>query len=155
MKTLDKPQTSQSDQTPGVGSSPAGEFGHVSSVGKINGHLCFTDAWGIGPFVIEVEGKRYRFEDSDRFGPHLCKRNGAICANPWPPERSPFWRAHSFWVKLGRKVAEDGITCVFELTKPRPNKFYRIDKRNIMLVEAGDEDGEYIEVEKPAGVDTP
>ena len=46
-------------------------------------------------------------------------------------------------------MAEDGITCVYELIVPKPTTYYKINKSNWMVVEAGDEGGGYIEVPKP------
>lgn len=88
------------------------EFGHFAARGK----GVFLDSWGGGPFVIYARGRRYRFEDSDRFGPYLVRKSGEIRHNPYPPEKSPFWRAHRLWVKQGRRVAEDGITCIWDET---------------------------------------
>lgn len=125
------------------------EYGHNAINGTWeDGTAIHVDSWGSGPFVIEVEGKSFRFEDSDRFGPSLVKRNGAICANPWPPERSAFWLAHACWRKQGRKIAEDSVTCVYELIRPRPTTYYKIG-RTMFVVQGGDEGGGYIEVPKP------
>lgn len=106
------------------------EFGHFWCV--VPGAA--IDCWGAGPFVI-VADKEYRFEDSDRFGPSLVKKNGDICANPFPPERSPFWNAHAFWVHQGRRMADDGVTCVW--TRPKPAIMVRRG-RSLETVEDGD-----------------
>lgn len=121
------------------------EFGHNATI--ILGVACF-DAWGSGPFIIEAEGKTFRFGDSDRFGPYLCDRLGDPVATPYPPERSPFWRAHRIWKRQGRKVAADGVTCLW--AEPKPDKGFRIGRRSFFLVEDGEEDGEFIEVPRPA-----
>ena len=89
------------------------EFGHV---GIIGGGVCI-DSWGAGPFVIGHEGKSWRFEDSDRFGPHLVRKDGEIAARQ-PGERSPFWDAHRAWVFQGRRLADDKMTCIFRLPAP-------------------------------------
>lgn len=114
------------------------DFGHKGSI--ITGLGCF-DSWGAGPFVIEAKGKSFRFEDSDRFGPSIIKKNGDPIANPWPSERSPFWRAHSLWARQGRRVAEDGITCLYD--EPRRTLVRRIGRTHF-IVEAGEDDGEYL-----------
>lgn len=114
------------------------EFGHKYASG---GGLCI-DAWGAGPFVIEHAGKRWPFEDSDRFGPALVKANGDPLANPWPTEKSIFWRLHHIWRKQGRRVAGDGVTCVLEYSEPRPTK-YVVRGREMIVVEHGDHDGCY------------
>lgn len=113
------------------------EFGHFSArVGGVH-----IDGWGSGPFTISAAGRTWRFEDSDRFGPHLVTRNGDLAAKDVPSERSPFWRAHLAWVRQGRRLAEDGSTCVYEPL--RPTKVRRIAGRNCEIVEQGDDDGGY------------
>jgi hypothetical protein len=121
-----------------------GDFGHVAT----GGDGVFTDSWGVGPFVIETEGKAFRFEDSDRFGPFLLGRSGDPL-KVQPGERSPFWRAHRIWVRQGRKTDGDDITCLW--AEPKPTTFYHINKRNVMIVEHGEEDGLDIEVAPPGG----
>ncbi|MDR3495344.1 MAG: hypothetical protein P4L82_12155 [Ancalomicrobiaceae bacterium] len=83
-----------------------GEFGHT--FGNVSGD--HFDAWGAGPFEIIADGKRWRFEDSDRFGPLIIDQNGDPLLQQ-PKERSPFWAAHAQWVASGRRVAADGMTC--------------------------------------------
>lgn len=85
------------------------EFGHI---GIISDWFCI-DSWGVGPFVIEVKGRSYRFEDSDRFGPSLIRKDGNPLVNQ-PRERSPFWEAHHLWVQQGRKTADDDQTCLYD-----------------------------------------
>jgi hypothetical protein len=118
------------------------EFGHFSAIG--NG--IYIDAWGSGPFVIDVEGKRFRFEDSDRFGPALVTKNGDICSNPYPAERSPFWRAHRIWVRQGRRLADDKTTCLWD--EPKPTTIQHMGGRYWMVVENGDEDGATIKLKR-------
>ena len=115
------------------------EFGHEFS----NGNGICIDAWGVGPFVIiDRNGKSYRFEDSDRFGPALCKANGELFANPYPGERSPFWRAHFLWRKQGRRVSYDGITCVWR--EPKPTVIKHMGGKHWIIVENGEEYGDTI-----------
>jgi len=115
------------------------EFGHEA--GSVAGWR--IDAWGAGPFEITARGKAFRFEDSDRFGPHLVKADGELRENPWPGGRSPFWMAHRCWVRQGRRLADDGKTCIWEM--PRPTLWTRRGRDKI-VVENGDEDGEWIEI---------
>lgn len=127
----------------------SGEFGHT---GIIRAGLCI-DAWGAGPFVITTpDGKSFRFEDSDRFGPMTVTRTGAMAANQ-PPERSPFWWAHYQWRKQGRRVADDGATCIYEHRVLRPTTFY-VKGRVMHVIEEGDFDGPwdggYVQVKAPA-----
>jgi hypothetical protein len=110
------------------------EFGHWHVT---TADLC-VDAWGTGPFLIVAgDGKSYRFEDSDLFGPALIKKNGDPLASPWPPERCAFWRAHKIWRRQGRRT-EDG-NCIWD--EPKPSTVRHIGGRNYMHVEAGEEDG--------------
>lgn len=111
------------------------EFGHIAT----SGAGFRVDTWGAGPFVIEAGGKSFRFEDSDRFGPALLKPDGELRADPWPPERSPFWMAHRAWVKQGRRVTDDGVTCIYEPLKP--TKVRHMGGKHYLVVEHGDDDG--------------
>jgi hypothetical protein len=122
-------------------------FGHASAIGA---DFCI-DGWGAGPFVIDAQGKTFRFEDSDMFGPSLVRKNGDIAANPWPSERSPFWRAHWAWVRQGRRLKEDRMTCVYDW--PRPTTYFVVG-REMFVVERGDAGGEEIRV-PPPHKDTP
>lgn len=117
-----------------------GDFGHV---GIISGGVCL-DAWGSGPFVIAVGSREWRFEDSDQFGPALIKKNGDLLENPYPGERSPFWRAHRIWRRQGRRVGEDGIRCIW--AEPKPTIIKKMHGRNYEIIDHGEDDGEYIEV---------
>jgi hypothetical protein len=117
------------------------DFGHEARRGK----GFFMDAWGTGPFVIEAGGKFFRFEDSAQFGPALVNARGEIL-NRVPGERSPFWKAHSLWVRQGRRVEEDGITCI--VTGPRPTYVRHIRGRQYAVTEFGDEGGETIILKK-------
>lgn len=115
------------------------DLGHF---GTSRGGVC-VDIWGAGPFVITAGGKQFRFEDSDRFGPALVGKSGALLANPYPPERSPFWGAHRAWVAQGRRL--NGNICMFNIPKPT---LYRKDaKGRAVVVEHGDEGGGYFEAE--------
>lgn len=93
-----------------------GEFGHTA----ISTSCWHVDSWGTGPFLITWLGKTYRFEDSDRFGPAPVLKNGDIAAAGCFPDGSQFWRAHKAWVAGGRKVAEDGVTCILPEDRDGP-----------------------------------
>lgn len=86
------------------------EFGHRYACGN---DVCI-DSWSAGPFVIVASGRSFRFEDSARFGPHLVNKDGSIKRNPWPNERSPFWQAYHAWRHQKRRVADDGLTCIYD-----------------------------------------
>jgi hypothetical protein len=116
------------------------EFGHT---GTIATGLCI-DMWGAGPFTLEVDGKTFHFEDSDRFGPLFLGKSGNTLKNQFMAERSPFWRAHRIWVRQGRRL-EDGKVCIWD--EPKPTKFRKIRRKTSIIVEQGEEDGRYIQVE--------
>lgn len=121
------------------------EFGHNASIGP---NLCI-DSWGIGPFIITDEnGKQWRFEDSDRFGPFILGKKGDPLASQ-PGERSPFWRVHSIWVQQGRRV-EDEINCLWN--EPKPTTVRMLSKRVGVVVENGEENGKTIVIRDPVGV---
>jgi hypothetical protein len=111
------------------------EFGHTGTIG---GGVCL-DTWGAGPFEIEVGGKVHRFEDSDRFGPLALSKRDAPLDRQWG-ERHPFWMAHRAWKRQGRRLAEDGRTCIWEPL--RPTKVMRIGRsQHVIVIEHGDEGG--------------
>lgn len=85
------------------------EYGHFHATG-VGVHI---DIWGDGPLVIEHLAKVLRFEDSDRFGPLRLRKNGEPADNPFFAERSPFWYAWGKWVDQGRRVDDDGTTCIW------------------------------------------
>lgn len=87
------------------------EFGHIWMRGP---GFCI-DSWGAGPFVITHAGGTYRFEDSDRFGPYMIKKNGDPTTRQ-PGEHSPFWAAWHSWKSQGRQTAEDDVTCIYDPT---------------------------------------
>jgi hypothetical protein len=108
----------------------------------------YLDAWGAGPFIIKIGGTRggraVRFEDSDRFGPSLVTPRGEIMKNQ-PGERSPFWLAHRLWVSQGRRLAPDGMTCVYD--PPRPTLYRRDGRGRKWIVQEGDEGAPFREVD--------
>ena len=77
-----------------------GDFGHVVS----RGHGIFADGWGVGPFVITARGKRFYFEDSDRFGPAFIDTKTGDPTNKPIPSKSPFWKAYERWKREGRQT---------------------------------------------------
>jgi hypothetical protein len=76
------------------------------------------DFFSAGPFVIEYCGRRYRFEDGDMFGPWPLKKNDDTKDRPFG-EKNPFWDAWGLWVDQGRRLADDGITCIYEHAEDR------------------------------------
>jgi len=89
------------------------EYGHS---GGIVGRGGFIDSWGHGPLIIEVDGKTFRFEDSDRFGPVPLNADDEPSAKAWFGQRSPFWRGWKLWVAQGRRTAKGtkAETCLWD-----------------------------------------
>jgi len=51
-----------------------------------------------------TDGTRVWFFDwSDRFGPSLTNGRGTILANPFPAEKSLFWRCFGLWLAQGNR----------------------------------------------------
>ena len=96
------------------------EFGHTALIG---GGI-YIDGWGWGPFTIEHDERIWRFEDSDRFGPSLLKKNNELRKNPFPPSNSLFWELHRQWVQQGRRTEDDGVTCVVDYQEPESGVYY-------------------------------
>jgi hypothetical protein len=116
------------------------EFGHI---GIIAAGVCL-DTWGVGPFKIEVGDKIHLFEDSDRFGPLLLRKDGMPLENQ-PRERHPFWKAHRAWVKQGRRT-ESGV-CVWQPLRPDQVRIIKRGRhRFIDVIEAGDDGCDEIEI---------
>jgi hypothetical protein len=122
----------------------AKEFGHIAASGSFEGQPLFIDGWGAGPFVIVVDERSFRFEDSDRFGPSLITRRGDVCVKPWPPEGSPFWHAYQAWRSQGRNVEADGKTCIWR--EPKPLVIQHIGGRHYKVIEHGEEGGRTIKM---------
>lgn len=117
-----------------------GDFGHNA----IRGRGFFADGWGRGPFVIETDGKRYRFEDSDMFGPVFLDKHGDPQKRQPMSSRHPFWVPYQKWRDLGRPVAEDGITCLWR----KPTYFVTVGGQQF-ITEYGDEGGPMVERPSP------
>jgi hypothetical protein len=116
------------------------EFGHF---GTITAGMCL-DTWGAGPFVIEVGDRRFTFEDSDRFGPLLLRRDG-MPLDRQPGERHVFWRGYTPWRHQGRRV-EDGL-CVWQPFRPDRVRVVLVGRRRFVdVIEAGDDPFGSIEI---------
>lgn len=126
------------------------EFGHIAT----GGPGVRVDAWSAGPFEITINGKVWIFEDSDRFGPLILRKDG-IPAKRQPGDQSPFWEPHSLWYSQGRRLAEDGKTCIYNAAPlPAPTLVRHLGGKNYEIIQAGDEDGEIIVVEPDDGPHT-
>lgn len=84
------------------------QFGHAT-ISAAGVHI---DSWGAGPFKITVGDETFEFEDSDRFGPVHCE-DGEPSGYQFI-EKSPFWPAWEAWKSQGRRVAADGVTCIWD-----------------------------------------
>jgi hypothetical protein len=60
---------------------------------------------------INIGGKVFRFDFSDRFGPLVLAKNGSLLERQ-PGPRSPFWAAIDAWVRQGKQIGDDGI-CIW------------------------------------------
>lgn len=112
------------------------EFGHFA----VHGSTVMIDAWGAGPFIIKTADREFRFEDSDRFGPLLVLRNGAS-AKQQLGEKSPFWRPYHLWRRQGRRVADDGMTCVWDAVSLTSLVVRHEDGKNLLVVGGKYEEG--------------
>jgi hypothetical protein len=88
-----------------------GDFGHL----YLNNGDAHFDIWGAGPFRIYLAypGKNFLFEDSDRFGPVPLLKNGNIREPGYFADSSQFWYAWGKWKHQGRRLADDGCTCIW------------------------------------------
>lgn len=85
--------------------------------------------------------------NAGRHGQPFTQAFGLLLANPYPGERSPFWKAHRLWVSQGRRLAEDGITCIYDIPILKPTKVRKVGRGKYIIIEKGDEGGEFIVVE--------
>lgn len=113
------------------------DFGHE----YVSGPGFHVDKWGAGPFIIEVDGRSFSFEDSDRFGPYPLKKNGDISDAFWG-QRSPFWRSYSAWRKQGRRV-KDG-KCIWSPGRPTLVRRTGDGLKDFEVVEFGDDLDDFI-----------
>ena len=126
------------------------DFGHHAINGHIDGQPFFMDTWGTGPFEISIHGKQYRFEDSDRFGPSILRRDLSI-ADRQPGSRSPFWIAYHLWRSNDREVDQNSV-CVY----PEPQRgTYWKDERGVSwhLTDPNYDPLGYVEVARPTGTE--
>ncbi|MDF1720549.1 MAG: hypothetical protein P1U65_07740 [Minwuia sp.] len=110
------------------------EFGHFArDVAGVR-----IDTWGAGPFIIiDAAGKVWRFQDSLRFGPLILTARW-MPKEQQPGSRSAFWSPHDRWCQQGRKLAGDGMTCIWR--EPKPTTM-RIHGRELVIVDGGEPDG--------------
>lgn len=95
--------------------------------------LCsFSDG---GIYRINVGGRLYHFDFSERFGPTVVGGRGQEVKQPG--HKNDFWRAVSLWANQGKRKDDTGM-CVW--TEPKPPVVKRLSKSSYFLVEPGDDD---------------
>jgi hypothetical protein len=121
------------------------EFGHFGVIHNAQSNIgrCCVDTWGAGPFHITVGKRTFIFTDCDRFGPLLEDKRGVVLDDQ-PMERHAFWKGYTPWRKQGRRLAEDGKTCVWDAPKPTLARRIKVEGKRglqLLIVEPGDEGG--------------
>jgi hypothetical protein len=66
-------------------------------------------------YLIEADGRDWRFELHSHFGPATVRRNGDLTTEQ-PGERSPFWKAFELWIEQDKRV--DGHRALW-VPKPK------------------------------------
>lgn len=67
--------------------------------------------------ITDGEGKAWKFKDHPVFGPIVLNKHGDPAADQ-PGSRSTFWPAWACWKDQGKRLEEDGITCVWDAPQP-------------------------------------
>ncbi|WP_088190833.1 hypothetical protein [Sphingobium sp. Z007] len=82
-----------------------------------------------------TDGTRvWNFDWSERFGPSLTNGKGEIRANPWPAERSPFWRCFHLWLNQGKRWEPSGAKGVrLAIWNEPPAARYVLDPRGVII----------------------
>jgi hypothetical protein len=65
---------------------------------------------GTSDINLQIHGKVFTFEFSDRFGPQFSTIRGK--EKPAPPVKSTFWKALYLWIQQGKRM--DGPECVWD-----------------------------------------
>lgn len=68
-----------------------------------------------GP-IYTIDG--IRFEMHPYCGPAVVGKRGQVLATQ-PGPRHHFWTAVTLWCQQGRRIASDGVTCIYEIP-PKP-----------------------------------
>lgn len=128
-----------------------GEFGHTSArVFVGDGSFAMVDAWGTGPFMFRIDGRRVFFEDSDMFGPSVLRKSDMQPSDRQPAEKSRFWDAYGMWRKAGRPVRGKGRVKVAVWSEPQPGLYWKCEKGLSHILRDPDlQDGPYRQVERP------
>ena len=85
--------------------------------------------------IANASGKLMWFFDwSDRFGPSLTNGKGDILDNPWPSERSTFWRCFHLWLRQGKRWEPSGCKGIRKaLWDEPPAGRYVVDPRGVIV----------------------
>jgi hypothetical protein len=60
-------------------------------------------SFGKGPLLIRHEGREWRFDHSDMFGPLLLTKTGEVAQRQPDKEDHPFWVPFSLWLRSGKR----------------------------------------------------
>lgn len=80
--------------------------------------------------IADERGKVWNFEMHPYCGPMVTNKRGDPLKIQ-PPEKSPFWRAVSWWAQQGQKIDAEGM-CVW--TKPPEPKLIHLGGRHYKVV---------------------
>ncbi|AYO76412.1 hypothetical protein [Sphingobium yanoikuyae] len=97
-------------------------------------HICtFSDPEDFR--IANASGKLVWFFDwSDRFGPSLTNGKGDILPDPWPSERSPFWRVFHLWLRQGKRWGPSGVKGIrAAIWDEPPPGHYVVDQRGVII----------------------
>jgi hypothetical protein len=72
-------------------------------------NVIFVDCWTDFTAVIEVNGRDYYFEWSDRFGPRAVNKDGSERKREWT---KTVWDCVQAWCDQGKRL--DGDRCVYD-----------------------------------------
>jgi hypothetical protein len=80
--------------------------------------------------LVDGKGKLWSFEMHPYCGPMVLTNKTGEPMDPQPPEKSPFWRAVSFWAQQGEKLDKLGV-C--EWVEPKADTYRHIGGNNYVL----------------------
>lgn len=82
-----------------------------------------------------TDGKRVWFFDwSERFGPSLTNGKGDVLTNPWPGERSRFWRVFHLWLRQGKRWEPSAVKGIRKAVwNEPPAGRYVVDTRGVIV----------------------
>lgn len=127
------------------------EYGHHAKNLYLPEFIARIDAWGTGPFMFRIDGRRVFFEDSARFGPAVLRKRDMNPSDNQPGEKYRFWDAYGMWRKAGRPLRGTGKIKIAVWKEPQPGRYWIDEKTGIshLLNDPDLEDGPYRRVPKP------